>query len=163
MSIKSVVLICFVMLLGGLSPAIYSQQMAELQKLSKDADVILTGKVTKQQSAWNQDKSRIITYTTVKANEYIKGNTNNNYVVISHPGGEIDGVGEMYTHMPTFTDDEEVLLFLKNNKDNSDYNVLYGEEGKIAILNSGSGEKVTAFNVPVKMLKSQIQKYVSHQ
>jgi hypothetical protein len=149
-----------IIMLGGYS---FSQEALKLQKLSGDADLILTGKVTKQQSGWTQDKSRIITYTTVTASDFIKGNSSQNSVVIVHPGGEIDGVGELYSHMPTFKDDEEVLLFLKKDKKSPDYSVLYGEEGKIALMNSPSGEKVTASNIPVNMLKTQIQKYINQQ
>jgi hypothetical protein len=142
----------------------YSQTFrAEIEALSRDADVIITGKVTKQQSEWNRDKTRIVTYTTVKAEEYLKGNIHNSFLIVSHPGGEVDGVGEIYSHMPTFKDDEEVLLFLKNDKKGNQYRVLYGEKGKIAIMNSKSGEKLTALNVPVKMLKAQIQKYTNRQ
>ena len=160
MLVRYLILCAAVILMGNNA---FSQQSLILQKLSGDADLILTGKVTKQQSGWTQNKSRIITYTTIKANDIIKGNSNQSDIVVVHPGGEIDGVGELYTHMPTFKDDEEVLLFLKKDNKSSDYNVLYGEEGKIALMNSPSGEKVTASQMPVNMLKLQIQKYLNRQ
>lgn len=160
MSVRSLILYCIVILLSG---QLFPQEAVKLQRLSGDADLILTGKVTKQESGWTQNKTRIITYTTITADEFIKGNSNQNSVVVVHPGGEVDGVGELYSHMPTFKNDEEVLVFLKKDKTGSDYNVLYGEEGKIALMNLPSGEKVTASNVPVNTLKVQIQKYLNRQ
>lgn len=160
MSIRSLILCYIVILLCGQA---FSQEDVKLQRLSGDADLILTGKVAKQESGWTQDKSRIITYTTIKADEFLKGNSNQNSVVVVHPGGEVDGVGELYTHMPTFKNDEEVLLFLVKDKKSTNYNVLYGEEGKVALMNSPSGEKVTASNIPVNTLKVQIQKYLNRQ
>ncbi len=63
--------------------------------------------------------------------------------------------------MPTFRNYEEVLLFLKKDKTGTDYKVVGGEEGKIVIMNSVSGEKITASNVPVKMLKAQIREFTN--
>jgi hypothetical protein len=164
MFVKQLIWSCLlIFLISSLSTSFSQQASLKFQKLSRDADIILTGKVTKQQSAWNQNKTRIITYTTIEAEEYLKGNTSKNFLIVNHPGGEVGDVGEIYTHMPTFKDDEKVLLFLKNDKKSDGYKVLYGEDGKIDIMKSGSGEMVTASNIPIRMLKAQIQKYVSHQ
>lgn len=133
----------------------------ELKALAKGADVILTGKVVKQQSEWAENKSRIITKTTVQVDEYLKGNLSTGSVVISHPGGEIDGVGELYSHMPEFKDDEEVLVFLKKDKNSNDYKVFSGEEGKVPIVRNQAGQKVTSSNISLNTLKSQIKSYTN--
>ncbi len=132
---------------------------AEVKALSKGADVILTGKVTKQQSEWAQNKSRIITKTTIQVDEYLKGNGTNRSVVVNHPGGEIDGVGELYSHMPQFQSDEEVLLFLKKDKKSNDYKVFAGEDGKVSLLKDKSGKIMTASKIPLSSLKAQIKSY----
>ena len=159
MHVKAFILCCLMILLSGSFYNLFPQEAAKLQKMSRDADLILTGKVIKQQSAWNQNKTRIITSTTIEAEEYLKGNAGRKFLVVNHPGGEVGGVGEIYTHMPTFKDNEEMLLFLKNDKKGNDYKVLYGEDGKIDIMNSASGEKVTTSNIPIRILKAQVQKY----
>jgi hypothetical protein len=132
---------------------------AEVKALSKGADVVLTGKVTKQQSEWAQNKSRIITKTTIQVNEYIKGNGSNGSIVVNHPGGEVDGVGELYSHMPEFQNDEEVLLFLKKDNKSNDYKVFAGEDGKISLLKDKSGELMTSSRIPLSSLKAQIKSY----
>ncbi len=132
---------------------------AEVKALSEGADVILTGKVTKQQSEWTTNKSRIVTKTTIQVGELLKGNGTNGVIVINHPGGEVDGVGELYSHMPEFQNDEEVLLFLKKDKDSNDYKVFAGEEGKISLLKDKSGEITTASKISLSSLKAQIKSY----
>ncbi len=135
---------------------------AEIKALSEGSDVILTGKVTKQKSEWAENKSRIITKTTIKVDEYLKGSENNNSVVVSHPGGEVDGVGELYSHMPEFNDNEEVLVFLKKDNNSSDFKVFSGEDGKISLIRNSSGEKMTASNISLNTLKMQIKSYTNN-
>lgn len=134
---------------------------AEIRSLSKGADVILTGKVMKQKSEWAENKSRIITKTTIQVDEYLKGNGNNNSVVVNHPGGEVDGVGELYSHMPEFKDNEEVLIFLKKDANSSEFKVFSGEGGKISLISNSSGEKVTPSNISLNTLKMQIKSYTN--
>jgi hypothetical protein len=135
-----------------------------IKNLSKRADVILTGKVTEKKSSWNETKTRIYTKATVQVEEYLKGNSNGNYVEITYPGGEVGDVGELYTHMPQFEDNEEVLVFLKKDGKNGGYKVLNGEEGKITVLSDAkTKEKVTSSNLRIKDLKSQIKSFINEQ
>ena len=96
------------------------KELAAIKVLSKGADVIVTGKVAKQKSSWNKDKTRIYTQATLQVDEYLKGNSGNS-VVVTYPGGEVGDVGELYTHMPRFTNDENVLVFLKKDQKDNDY------------------------------------------
>ncbi len=113
----------------------YAQEgTSRINKLAKNADIIVTGKVTDKKSAWNENKTRIYTKTTVQVDEYLKGNSNEKSVEISYPGGEVGDVGELYTHMPSFEANEEVLVFLKKDKKDTGYQVLDGEEGKIKLV-----------------------------
>ena len=140
---------------------IYSQTMqSEIKSLSKDADVILTGKVIRQKSSWNGDKSRIFTNVVVQADEYLKGEHSGNTISLVTPGGEVDGVGELYSHMPEFKNDEEVLLFLKKDKKTNQYKVSGGEEGKLTLYKNKNGETVTSSNTKISFLKEQIKNLV---
>lgn len=149
----------------GIYSTTFSQQMAvELEDLSLGADVIVTGKVSEQSSSWNEDNTRIYTRATIKIDEYLKGNNNGSTVVVTYLGGEVGDVGEMYSHMPKFEDQEEVLVFLEKDDNNSDYKVFYGEEGKISVINDPkTGEKITTSKVKINTIKAQIKSYVSEQ
>lgn len=142
-------------------PAFSQDNPAVLKKLSQKADVILIGKVVKKESAWNTSKSRIFTKTTIQVEEYLKGKDNGNTLEVIYPGGEIDGVGEIYTHMPKFENDEEALLFLQKDKKSKAYEVLNGEVGKIKIQkDKKNNEKVPASNLQIQSVKKQIKSYI---
>jgi len=156
-------LLCGLILVCGMNYTTFAQQMAvELKDLSVGADVIITGKVTQQSSSWNDDNTRIYTKATIQVDEYLKGINNGSSITVTYLGGEVGDVGEMYSHMPRFQDNEEVLVFLKKDNKNSEYKVFNGENGKISVIDDPkTGEKVTASNLQINSLKAQIKNYVN--
>ena len=157
-------LFVFLLLSGFKSTSLSQTIHSDIQSLSKGADVILTGKVSKQNSSWNKDKSRIYTDVTLEVEEYLKGNNGNKTLVVTTPGGEVGEVGELYTHMPRFSKDEEVLLFVKKDTKDMSYKVVNGEEGKIALYtDKKTGDKVTSSNRKISTLKKEIKNYVEQQ
>jgi hypothetical protein len=156
-------LLCGLIIVGGFFSAAFAQlTSSEVESMSKNADLIITGKVTQQSSSWNEDNSRIYTLATIQVEEYLKGNNNSGPIVISYPGGEVGEVGEMYSHMPRFEDNEEVLVFLKKDDKSTNYKVFNGEEGKInVIVDPKTGEKVTTSNVQINSFKAQIKSYIN--
>src|SRR4030066_264100 len=102
-------LLCALIIVGGFFSASFAQLTSyEVERMSKNADLIITGKVKEQNSNWNASKTTIYSYATIQVEEYLKGNNNSGPIVISYPGGEVGEVGEMYSHMPRFEDNEEV-------------------------------------------------------
>ena len=90
---------------GGLYCSSYAQlNSAEVKSMSKNSDLIITGKVTEQASSWNESKTRIYTQATILVDEYIKGNGAGNTVIVKYLGGEVGEIGEKYSHMPRFED-----------------------------------------------------------
>ena len=144
--------------------AFAQEESTKLKKLSKDADIIVSGKVTYKKSSWNKSKTRIYTKTTVQVDEYLKGTNADNTVDIISPGGEVGEVGEIYSHMPRFEEEEEVLVFLRKDSNNSQFKVLNGEQGKIKVLNDPKSKtKVTGSNKSLKDLKVQIKSYLEEK
>jgi hypothetical protein len=136
---------------------------SEIKSLSEGADVIVIGKVVQQKSNWNENRTRIYTNVTIKVEEFLKG-TNTGEIVVTHPGGEVGEVGELYTHMPKFRNDEEVLVFLEEDTRSNAYRVLNGENGKMTLLkDKTTGEKVTPFNQKISTFKNEIKKYIGNQ
>lgn len=133
-----------------------------IKKMSKEADVILTGKVVNHDSKWNEDRSKIYTDVTVQVTDLIKGAENNEKIVVRYAGGEVGDVGELYTHMPKFEMEEEVLLFAKLGQENQPYKVLAGESGKITLFrNQSTGSLLTAQNIEITEITKNIQNYIS--
>jgi hypothetical protein len=142
---------------------IQSQQIsADLKTLTKNSEVVLIGKVSKQESKWNENKSAIYTDVTIEVDEYLKGQRGEKSITVSHLGGEVGEVGELYTHIPTFKEQEEMVLFVKMNKNDGKYQVYNGDNGKIEIIkNNNSKEKFTKSNKKVDDLKKQIKTYLA--
>lgn len=158
--IKSLVILLFsLFLLPHLTQA--QNIDAKLKKITSEADVILTGKVIKQTHSWGKSKSKIYTFVTIEVDDYIKGNQTEKTLIVRHPGGEVDGIGELYSHMPKFRDDEEILLFAEKERGSSTYKVVQGEEGKITIYpDKKKGNKTTLFNKNLEAFKKEIKSYV---
>jgi len=158
---KRQLLYILIVVVGSYLTSFAQVTSTEVESMSKNADLIVTGKVTQQNSSWNSDNTKIYTEATIQVEEYLKGNNNGNSVVVRYLGGEVGDVGELYSHMPRFENEEEVLVFLKRDNNNADYKVFNGEDGKInVIVDHKTGEKVTSSNVPVSSLKAQIKSYI---
>lgn len=137
---------------------------SELKYLAKNSDAIITGKVVQQKSQWNEDKTRIYTNATLDVEEYIKGKINKRSITVKYPGGEVGEVGELYTHVATLSNDEEVLLFVKKDPWDMNYKILGGEDGKITIYtDKKTGEKITSQFKKVSAYKKEIKKLITEQ
>jgi hypothetical protein len=146
----------------SLNTEVHSQTLkSEIRNLSEGADMIVTGKVVDQKSQWNSEKSRIYTNVTIQVDEFLKGSNNQSRIVITHLGGEVGDVGETYSHVPTFIDSEEVLVFVKKSAKDESLSVFEGEEGKLTLYeDKTTGEKITSKNVKASEMKKEIKNYV---
>ena len=119
--------------LAIVSPSIaISQSGAIADELTRKADVVVVGKVMDVRSAWSADRSRIQSTVTLAVVERIKGDGSQRSVTIFTPGGEVDGVGELYSHTARFKTDEQVLVFAAKDRQGR-LKVIGGEEGKLTV------------------------------
>jgi hypothetical protein len=137
---------------------------AEIKNLSEGADMIVTGKVVDQKSEWSSDKSKIYTNVTIQVDEFLKGSNNQNRIVIKNLGGEVGNIGETYSHVPTFTNEEDVLVFVKKSDKDQSLRVFQGDEGKMTFYqDKKTGEKMTSKNIKASEMKKEIKNYVEKQ
>ena len=131
-----------------------------IEQLSDQSDMVVVGKVSEIHSKWNKDKSRIYTDVTVAVEEFVKGSETGKTVVVTHPGGEVGGVGEWYSYAPKFTKDEEVLLFAKRDKENN-LQVTKGQEGKFRITKDEvTGKRTVGSFYSLNDLSSRIKSII---
>lgn len=145
--------------LAHLSPSASAQQKAKsLDELALEADVVAVGRVTGLKSEWDARKTRIYTRVTLSVDEYVKeGGERATSVTILTPGGEVDDVGEVYTHVPTFKQNEEVVVFLRA-ADSGTYRVASGTQGKFLVeVDPASGGKVVAGKYPVNEFTTTVR------
>ncbi len=110
--------------------------------LASKSDIVVVGRVGNRMSEWNGDKSRIQTRVTIAVTETIKGSGVPSTIEVVVPGGEVDGVGEWYSHVSRFANDEDLVLFAQKNAGGT-YRVTGGEGGKLSIIKDpATGQKI---------------------
>jgi len=97
-----------------------------LEQMTIESDTIITGTVVNKESYWENGK--IFTDVTISVGENIKGKTENK-IIIQVPGGVVGDIYAQVSDVPMFENNEEVLLFLKENK------VVGWNQGKYKIKN----------------------------
>lgn len=139
---------------------------SSMEQIARESDAVVVGKVAGLSSEWNEARTRIQTRVTISVDQSLKGDASVKSLTVIVPGGEVDGVGEVYSHAPRFLRDEAVVVFAKKNASGF-YQVSEGSEGKYSIHKddiSGamlvSGKKTLGeFTAGVKTaIQSQISK-----
>jgi hypothetical protein len=102
------------------------------EALAGQAEVVAVGKVSSLVPQWNEDHSRIFTRVTLSVDQYIKGGSAGQPLTLLVPGGEVDGVGELYSHTAVFQSDESVLVFAQKDREGN-YRVSAGQQGKYTV------------------------------
>lgn len=132
-----------------------------LRELAEGAELIVEGKVADMQSEWNEDQTRIYTHVTVNVGQCIKGENTTQSVVVTHMGGEVGEVGEVYSGAARFKKDEEVLLFL-NKEEDGRYKVTGHAQGKYTVTrDEDTNEKMVAKNKPLSEFKNDILRIIT--
>lgn len=136
---------------------------ASTEELSRRAEVIAIGKVSGLVSEWNEAHTMIRTRVTMSVDQYVKGGVEGSALTLYIPGGEVDGVGEVYSDMPRFRAEEEVLVFA--NKDVSgQYRIAGGDQGKYSIQRDAvTGKLSVAGNKPLEDFTSSVRKALQVQ
>lgn len=83
----------------------------------READVILTGHVLSNRSAWSEDRSVIHTDAEVRVDEVWKGLPDSDRVTVRVLGGTVDGMALEVEGSPRLETGENVLLFLRREGD----------------------------------------------
>jgi len=147
-----------------LAASAFGQSNAAMaEQLAARAEVIAIGKVTGVESEWNETHTMIRTRVTLSVDQFVKGGSSQNALTIYVPGGEIDGVGEIYSHMPTFRRDEDVVVFAEKDRDNR-YRVSAGSQGKFLVeKNTTTGKAMIAGGRSLDDLKAQLNLVIQQQ
>lgn len=131
-------------------------------ELTKRSEIVAHGRVKEMKSQWEGNKERIVTRVTMAVGEYLKGGAGS-VMTITSPGGEVDGVGEWYSHTARFAKDEEVVVFAEKDK-KGNLRVTGGNEGKISIKkDASSGLPRVSEGVSLDDFKARIKETVRVQ
>jgi hypothetical protein len=141
-------IITLLITLAVLGPSARTQERAlQTAELTRQADLVVVGRVADVRASWNHERTRIQTAVTVAVDQSLKGSAGGGSVTITTPGGEVDGVGEYYSHTARFTKDENVVVFARRSPDGN-LRVTGGEQGKVAVRrDEATGARMVAGSV----------------
>lgn len=154
---KTYQIFCLVLVL--LAPMAFSTSVVKLNlsEMTSKSDYIGKGIVEKKYSLWEQNNTKIYTYTAVKMSKNYKGSGSK--VVVKTLGGRVDEIIMRVPGQAKFNENEEVLLFLEKNKKDimsinknlgisnyeaahiGEYEIVGLSQGKFSIK-EGGGEKI---------------------
>ncbi len=83
-----------------------------LEEMVARSETIVSGQVTRVWTAWDSPHRFIWTHTEILVSNVAKGNRIEK-VVVSEPGGVVDGFGMQIAGTPGYTPGEQVMVFLE--------------------------------------------------
>jgi hypothetical protein len=113
----------------------------EFRELVRSAQAIVYGRVVDVRSEWVDGRRAVETFVTIEAAEYLKGSFGER-VTFKVPGGQLGRYRTVFVGAPTFTEGDEVVLFLKSS--GPSYPFIIGlTQGLFRVTNdAGTGERV---------------------
>ncbi|ADO71203.1 hypothetical protein [Stigmatella aurantiaca] len=84
----------------------------DLTALSHTSDAVVHGTVRRVESRWSRDHRRILTDVEIEVSESLKGQPGSTVLLIQ-PGGRVGDIGQVVSGMASFTQGEEVVVFLE--------------------------------------------------
>ncbi len=110
----------------------------DVEDITNRSDVIIRGKVREVESRYNEERTKIFTYSTIDVKDVLKGKLPP-IIKVRTFGGRVEDVNMKVPGMPEFKKDEEVFLFLKKSEDF--YHVTGMIQGKYTIEKDESGKE----------------------
>jgi hypothetical protein len=114
----------------------------ELPTLSRASDAVVHGTVRRVESRWSRDRRRIITDVEIEVSEALKGQLGHTVLLIQ-PGGRVGDIGQVVSGMASFTQGEEVVVFLERRGSRA-FGLVGMSQGKYAVLRTGDTRSALA-------------------
>jgi hypothetical protein len=148
------------LVLVAVSGAMAQRKTTTTEQLAQRAEVVAVGRVKNLSPEWNESRTAIRTRVIFAVDEVVKGQAPGSTLTIYVPGGEVNGVGEVYSHMPTFKKEEQAVVFVEKDKDNH-FRVSGGQDGKLAVVQDPTtGKPVVAGVKPLAEFTAQVKDIV---
>jgi hypothetical protein len=108
------------------------------EKVDRAAAIVL-GKVVSQQSAWDANHQRILTYSKFQIEQTLKGVPSQEITIVT-PGGIVGDIAQDYVGVPRFSTGGEHVVFVKNTKVGS--TVLFFDQGAYRVDRDSRGDRI---------------------
>jgi hypothetical protein len=114
-------------------------QKLSLEELTREADVIIRGRIQKVGSQPTADRSNITTVVEVAVVDQWKGQKASS-LFLNQPGGSAGGITQAVPGLPRFFPGEEVILFLKRIESDR-FATVGGKQGKFVVKTDPQSKK----------------------
>ena len=114
-------------------------QKLSLEELTREADVIIRGRIQKVGSQPTADRSNITTVVEVAVVDQWKGQKTST-LSLRQPGGSAGGIAQAVPGLPQFFVGEDVILFLKEI-DRGYFSTVGGKQGKFVVKTDPQNRK----------------------
>jgi len=114
-------------------------QKLSLEELTREADVIIRGRIQKVGSQPTADRSNITTVVEVAVVDQWKGQKASS-LFLNQPGGSAGGITQAVPGLPRFFPSEEVILFLKRIESDR-FATVGGKQGKFVVKTDPQSKK----------------------
>ena len=147
-----------VSLLLALAVPLSASQFIELpfDQVARESTYAIRGQVTETWSAWDASHDVIYTYATVRVTRYFGEATGPDTLVVREVGGTVDGYTQEAIGFPAIRRGEQVVLFLSQWDDGSEYRMHAFNQGKY-LVQMRSGREVLVAD-PVKQGEARIER-----
>ncbi len=130
-----------------------------MDELTTSSEEIVQGKVKEITSQWNEKRTLIFSEIKIEVKERIKGEKERKEIVVRQLGGKVGDMRLKVIGMPVFQEEEEVILFLKEDKTQLKKFYVTGlYQGKFAVKE----EQVERKNIPVREFIGDIKHIIKN-
>ena len=127
-----------------------------LDDLTRNALVIVEGKVESVASAWNADRTQIRTTVHIKADAFYKGDEGVGAIDIVLLGGAVGEDGLAIIGQPEFRSGEHVFVFLRADWKGNDVPVVQMDNGKFTVSTKDDGTEILVNAVGARYAKTVV-------
>ena len=124
-------------------------------RVARESSYIVRGNVEQTWSAWDDAHEVIFTYATVRVHRYFGETAGPDTLVIREAGGTVDGYTMEAIGFPAIRSGEDVVLFLAQWENGTDYRIHAFNQGKFLVRNRGGVEVLVSD--PVKQGEARRQ------
>jgi hypothetical protein len=125
-------------------------------QVAREATYVVRGSVLNTWSAWNDAHDLIYTYATVRVSRYFGEMAGPDTLMVREVGGTVDGYTQEAIGFPAIRRGEQVVLFLSQWENGSDYRIHAFNQGKYLVrLRAGDHAEVLVAD-PVKQGEARL-------
>lgn len=110
------------------------------EKVEKAAAIVV-GRVVSQQSAWDAGRERILTYSTFRVEQTLKGFPAQEITIVT-PGGTVGDVAQDFVGVPRFNTGSDHVVFVRNTKVGP--TVLFFDQGAYRVDTDSRGDRIVS-------------------